>query len=140
MPRLAIDPNILTIEQEVASAICARDAEGANLDPDIAKHFTVIIRKQYIPAESEAVIICAALLETGHLGLQAGIPTVQHILGLDTRDKRLEFFREYVHEPPLTSLTMTECSRAKIKINIKQVLTSPRGGRHPTPTPQCGCL
>ena len=99
MPRLAIDPNILTIEQEVASAICARDVEGANLDPDIAKHFTVVIRKQYMPAESEAVIICAALLETGHLGLQAGTSTVQHILGLDTQDKRLEFFREYVHDP-----------------------------------------
>jgi siderophore synthetase component len=98
VPRLAIDPGILTIEQEVASAICARDAEGANLDPDIVKHFTVVIRKQYTPAESEAVIICAALLETGHPGLQAGIPTVQHILGLDTQDKRLEFFREYVHD------------------------------------------
>ena len=97
MPRLAIDPEILTIEQEVASAICARDAEGANLDPDIVKHFTVIIRKQYIPVESEVVIICAALLETGLSGLQAGIPTVQHILGLDTPDKRLEFFQEYVH-------------------------------------------
>lgn len=97
MPKLSIDPGILTIEEEVASAICARDAEGAILDPDIAKHFTVVIRKQYLPAaESEAVIICAALLETGHSGLSTGIPVVQHILGLDSQEKRLVFFREYV--------------------------------------------
>jgi siderophore synthetase component len=100
VPKLAIDPDILTIEQEVASAICTRDAEGVSLDSDIAKHFTVVIRKQYLPAESESVIICAALLETGHLGLQAGIPVVQHILGLDTQEKRLVFFREYVHSLP----------------------------------------
>ncbi|KAH9957404.1 hypothetical protein BC827DRAFT_1371238 [Russula dissimulans] len=95
VPKLAIDPSILSIEQEVASAICARDAEGADLDPDIAKHLTVIIRKLYVPDESEAVIICAALLETGHSGLPAGVPLVQHIFGLDTKSKRLEFFHEY---------------------------------------------
>jgi hypothetical protein len=61
VPKLAIDPNILLIEQEVAGANCARDAEGANLDPDG-------------PDESETIIICAALLETGHAGLPAGIP------------------------------------------------------------------
>jgi len=93
-PKLAIDPFIFSIEQEVASAICARDAEGTDLDPDIVKHLTVIIRKQYVPDESEAVIICAALLETGHSGLPAGVPVVQHIFGLDTKEKRLEFFHE----------------------------------------------
>lgn len=97
---MAIDPGILKIEQEVASAICARDAEGASLDPDIAKHFTIVIRKQYHPDESEAVIMCAALVETGHMDLPAGIPVVQHILGLDTQEKRLAFFREYVSYAP----------------------------------------
>ena len=92
VPKLAIDPGILTIEHEVASAICAKDAEGGDLDPDIAKHFTVVIRKRYIPDESEAVIICAALLETGHSGLPAGIPVVQHIMGLDSHEKRFMFF------------------------------------------------
>jgi siderophore synthetase component len=96
VPKLAIDPSILSIEQEVASANCARDAEGANLDPDIAKHLTVVIRKLYIPDESEAIIICAALLETGHAGLPAGIPIVQHIMGLDSQEKRFMFFHEYV--------------------------------------------
>jgi hypothetical protein len=94
VPKLAIDPRILSIEQEVASAICARDDDGVDLNPDIAKHFTVVIRKRYIPDESEAIIICAALLETGHTGLPAGIPVVQHIMGLDSQEKRFLFFYE----------------------------------------------
>lgn len=94
IPKLAINPRILSIEREVASAICARDAEGVDLNPDIAKHFTVVIRKRYIPDESEAIIICAALLETGHSGLPAGIPVVQHIMGLDSQEKRFMFFYE----------------------------------------------
>ena len=94
VPKLAIDTGILSIEQEVASAICARDAEGVRLDPDIAAHFTAVIRKLYIPDESEAIIVCAALLETGHSGLPAGIPIVQHIMGLDSQEKRFMFFNE----------------------------------------------
>lgn len=96
VPRLSIDPRILTIEQETASAVCSRDTEGVSIDPDVAKHFTVIIRKQYAPAEGEAVIICAALLETGHSDLPAGIPVVQHVMCLDTPEKRLRFFDESV--------------------------------------------
>lgn len=95
VPKLAIDPSILSIEKEVASVNCARDAEGANLDPDIAKHLTVVIRNRYIPEdESEAIIICAALLETGHAGLPAGISIVQHVMGLDSQEKRFTFFHE----------------------------------------------
>ena len=94
VPKLAIDTGILLIEPEVASVICARDAEGINLDPDTAAHLTAVIRKRYIPDESEAVIICAALLETGHSDLPAGIPIVQHIMGLDSQEKRFKFFNE----------------------------------------------
>ncbi|KAH9177423.1 hypothetical protein EDB89DRAFT_2218461 [Lactarius sanguifluus] len=95
VPKLAIDPRILTIEQEIASVVCSRDAKGVSLDPDIAKHFTVVIRKQYLPVEDEAVIICAALLETGHSGLPAGVPVVQQVMRLDAPEKRLRFFDEY---------------------------------------------
>ncbi|KAH9068482.1 hypothetical protein EDB83DRAFT_2222676 [Lactarius deliciosus] len=95
VPKLAIDSRILTIEQEIASVVCSRDAKGVSLDPDVAKHFTVVIRKQYSPAEDEAVIICAALLETGHSGLPAGVPVVQHVMRLDAPEKRLRFFDEY---------------------------------------------
>ena len=94
VPKLAIDTGILTIEPEVASAICVRDGEGVNLDPGIAAHLTAVTRKLYIPDESETVIICAALLETGHSGLPAGIPVVQHIMGLDSQKKRFMFFNE----------------------------------------------
>jgi hypothetical protein len=94
VPQLSIDPRIFSIEPEIASAICSRDAKGDDLDPDIAKHFTAMIRKQYLPDETEAVIMCAALLETGHSSLPAGIPVVQHVMRLDTPDKRLTFFRE----------------------------------------------
>jgi len=94
VPELAINPSILLIEQEVASANCTRDTEGVDLDPDIAKHLTVVIRERYIPDESEAIIICAALLETGHAGLPAGIPVVQHIMDLDSQEKRFMFFHE----------------------------------------------
>jgi hypothetical protein len=94
VPKLAIDTGILSVEQEVASAICARDTEGVRLDPAIGAHFTAVIRKRYIPDESEAIIVCAALLETGHSGLPAGIPIVQHIMGLDSQEKRFMFFNE----------------------------------------------
>jgi len=96
IPKLAIDPHILTIEQEIASVVCSRDPKGVSLDPDVAKHFTVVIRKQYPPVEDEAVIICAALLETGHSGLPAGIPVVEHLVCLDAPEKRLRFFDELV--------------------------------------------
>ncbi|KAI0303605.1 IucC family-domain-containing protein [Multifurca ochricompacta] len=79
----------------IASAICSRDATGVSLDPDVAKHFTVVIRKQYLPDDTEAVIMCAALLETGHSGLPPGTPIVQHVMGLDSRTKRLAFFDQY---------------------------------------------
>jgi len=92
IPKLAIDPLILTIEQEIASVVCSRDADGTSLDPDVAMHFTAIIRKQYPPAVDEAVIICAALLETGHSGLPAGVSVVEHVICLDTPEKRLGFF------------------------------------------------
>ncbi|KAH9063923.1 hypothetical protein EDB87DRAFT_1701063 [Lactarius vividus] len=95
VPKLAIDSRILTIEQEIASAVCSRDAKGVSLDLDVAKHFTVVIRKQHSPVEDEAIIICAALLETGHSGLPAGVPVVQHVMRLDAPEKRLRFFDEY---------------------------------------------
>ncbi|KAI0043239.1 hypothetical protein FA95DRAFT_1498871 [Auriscalpium vulgare] len=95
VPKLAIDPRILHIERETASAIVVRDAEGELLDPDVSKHFTAVFREQYSVQEGEAVVVCAALLEWGHPGVPTGIPLVQHILGLDTERKRIAFFDEY---------------------------------------------
>ncbi|KAI0267697.1 IucC family-domain-containing protein [Gloeopeniophorella convolvens] len=95
VPKLAIDPQVLCIEQETASAICVRNGQGVALDPDIAKHLTAVIRKQFVPEDDEAVVMCAALLEAGHSDLPGGIPVVEHVMGLDTQEKRLAFFDEY---------------------------------------------
>jgi hypothetical protein len=85
LPKLSMDPLILKIENEPASAVY----RGA--PPDVVKHLTAIFRDQYEPRPGEAVIVCAALLETGHEGLPAGVSAVEHVFGLDTREKRYSF-------------------------------------------------
>lgn len=66
------------------------------LDPDIAKHFTAVIREQYRPIEEEVVIVVAALLETDHANVPVGISALQHIIGLDTEQKREAFLDQCV--------------------------------------------
>ncbi|KAA1467571.1 hypothetical protein DENSPDRAFT_769364 [Dentipellis sp. KUC8613] len=95
LPKLSIDPTILHIEREVASAVYTRDPSGNTVDPDIAKHFTAVMRQQYVPGEDEAVIICAALMEWGHKGVASGVPLVVHLFDLNTEEKRKAFFDEY---------------------------------------------
>jgi len=55
------------------------------------KHFTVVIREQYEPAEKEAVIVTAALLEMDLAGLAPGVSVVQHVFELDSEAKREAF-------------------------------------------------
>lgn len=85
IPKLRINPQILSVECEPASAVYA------NVDPDIAKHFTAIIRNQFQPSSGENVIVVAALLESGHANIPAGICALQHAFQLDTDTKRVEF-------------------------------------------------
>ncbi|TFY68539.1 hypothetical protein EVG20_g3525 [Dentipellis fragilis] len=99
LPNLTIDPTILHIEREVASAVYTRDPSGSPVDPDVAKHFTAVMRKQYVPEEDEAVIICAALMEWGHEGVASGVPLVVHLFDLNTEEKRKAFFDEYARAP-----------------------------------------
>ncbi|KAI0058643.1 hypothetical protein BV25DRAFT_1829878 [Artomyces pyxidatus] len=94
IPKLAIDTRILYVEREVGSAVYARDATGADVDPEVAKHFTAVLRVPYMPEEDEAVVVCAALLEWGHRDVPLGVPVIQHVLG-DTEDKKIVFFDEY---------------------------------------------
>jgi siderophore synthetase component len=96
LPKLAIDPKILYVEREIATAACLRDEKGAPVDQDIAKHFTAVLRQPYVAQDDEAVILAAALGETGYADLSLGVPAVQHLLGLNTYQKRLSFFDEYV--------------------------------------------
>jgi len=55
------------------------------------KHFTVVIREQYEPAQGEAVIVTAALLEMDLAGLPPGLSVVQHVFELDSETKREAF-------------------------------------------------
>ncbi|VDC02812.1 unnamed protein product [Peniophora sp. CBMAI 1063] len=95
VPKLAVDPEVLYIERETGSAVCMRDMDGNTVDEDIAKHFTAVLRDPYVPKEDEAVVLVAALGETGHANSPAGVSAAQQILGLDTREKRVSFFDEY---------------------------------------------
>jgi len=89
IPKLAIDPEILHIETERQSAVYRDD------DPELVKHFTAVIRDEYIPKEGETVIVVAALLETGHRNVPAGKPAVEHLFKLDTQGKRVAFLDQY---------------------------------------------
>ena len=85
IPKLTFDRELLTIEEEPASAVYR------SADPDISKHLAVILRAEYQPHSNETVIMCAALVEMDHLGSPPGIAAVQHILQLDSQAKRVRF-------------------------------------------------
>ncbi|KAJ3840591.1 IucC family-domain-containing protein [Lentinula raphanica] len=90
IPRLSIDRNLLTVECEPASAVYR------GVEPDVAKHFTAILRNFYQPASGENVIVCAALLESGHTGTPKGVSAVEHAFGLDTFEKKSQFLDHYL--------------------------------------------
>jgi hypothetical protein len=90
VPRLAIDSNIFAIELETSTAVYSSE------DKDLAKHLTVIVRENYPREEGEVIIVVACLLESDLAGMPPGIPVVQHILGLDTEEKRVDFLDSYV--------------------------------------------
>jgi hypothetical protein len=97
VPKLAIDPKILSIETEPASAVYC------GVEPSMAKHFTAIIRNEFVPAPGENIIVCAALLEMGHAGVPAGVSAVEHAFGLDTEAKRTTFLDKSVFLPRVFS-------------------------------------
>lgn len=89
VPKLVINPDILKVELEPASAVYRGD-------PDTVKHLTAVLREEYHPREGECLIVCAALLEMGHEGLQPGVSAIEHILNLDTPDKKAAFLDRYI--------------------------------------------
>ena len=92
VPKLTIDRSILHVERETSSAVCMRTSSGDAIDHDTVKHLTAVFREQFVPAPGEAVILCAALAESGHRNVQPGVPVIQHILGLGTVEQRMSFF------------------------------------------------
>ncbi|KAG6888931.1 hypothetical protein C0995_004944 [Termitomyces sp. Mi166 len=90
VPKLTIDPHILSISREPASAVYRSD------DPDLAKHFTAILREEIEPEEGHALIVSAALLEMGHAGQPGGTSAVESTFRLDTYEKRAKFLDRYI--------------------------------------------
>ncbi|KAJ6630970.1 IucC family-domain-containing protein [Mycena sp. CBHHK59/15] len=90
LPKLTVNPKIFAVETEPASAVYS------GVEPALAKHFTAVIRDEYIPAAGENIIVCAALLEMGHAGVPPGVSAVEHVFGLDTEAKRAAFLNSYI--------------------------------------------
>lgn len=90
VPRLSINPEILTVDLEPHSAVYRGVA------PEVAKHFSVVLREEYQPKVGETLIVCAALLEMGHAGAPPGVAAVQYVFGLDTEEKRAKFLERHV--------------------------------------------
>jgi len=67
----------------------------AHPDGDIAKHCASIIREAHENTgedRGECIIVCTALVESGHSGVDGHPPAVVRIFGLDTEEKRMEWF------------------------------------------------
>lgn len=89
VPKLAINPDILAVELETSSAVYRTS------DPELAKHFTAVIREEYQVSDGQALIVCAALLETGHENTPLGVSAVEHVFRLDIEAKRASFLDRY---------------------------------------------
>ena len=85
VPKLSYPRDILTVELEPHSVVFRHE------DPEVQKHFTAVIRQEYQASPDEAVIVCAALLETGHSNSGPGVSAVEHAFGLNTDAKRVKF-------------------------------------------------
>ncbi|KAJ6570144.1 IucC family-domain-containing protein [Mycena vulgaris] len=90
VPKLTVDPKIFSVVMEPASAIYN------GVDSSVRKHFTAIVRDEYLPAPGENIIVVAALLEMGHANVPAGVSAVEHVFGLDTEAKRAAFLDNYL--------------------------------------------
>ncbi|KAK7032831.1 C2 domain-containing protein [Favolaschia claudopus] len=90
VPKLKMDRNLLAVETEPASAVY----DG--VEPSLRKHFTAIFRDEFVPLPGQNIIVVAALLEMGHAGVPAGVSAMEHVFGLDTKAKRIEFLDKYL--------------------------------------------
>ncbi len=88
VPALRMDHNIVTVAKELASIV------HSNSDGEIAKHCGAIIRECHEDSSEERgerLIVCTALVESGHAGTDGHTPSVVRIFELNTRRKRLEW-------------------------------------------------
>ncbi|CAM0142647.1 unnamed protein product [Umbelopsis sp. WA50703] len=92
VPRLTINKQVLQIERELASA-CYKHA-----DFDVAKHCSCVIRDSFesrCEANGETVVVCAALVEKCQ-NPNSNVSLVEHVWGLDTEEKKIEFLDRYI--------------------------------------------
>ncbi|KIK10167.1 hypothetical protein K443DRAFT_141341 [Laccaria amethystina LaAM-08-1] len=93
VPVLALDPNVVTVAKELASVV------HGHADGEIAKHCSAIIRESpesTSEERQERLIVCTALVESGHAGVDGHLPSVIRVFGLDNDDKRAFWFKKFV--------------------------------------------
>ncbi|KAF5371849.1 hypothetical protein D9615_009540 [Tricholomella constricta] len=93
VPALSMDPNIVTVAKELASVV------HAHADGEIAKHCAAIIREAHentSEERGERLIVCTALVESGHSGEGGELPAVVRVFELDTEEKRIQWLSKFV--------------------------------------------
>ena len=95
-----MNPDILHVELESSGAF------HLTPNPEVASHFTAIVREKYTIPKGQSLIVVAALLDTGHADLPHGVSVVEKVFDLNSDDKKDAFLDRYV-------ITFV-CSRGKI--------------------------
>ncbi|KAF8071691.1 IucC family-domain-containing protein [Lyophyllum atratum] len=93
VPALHMDPKIVTVAKELASVV------HSHPDGEIAKHCSAIIREAHentSEERGERLIVCTALVESGHSGEGGELPAVVRVFGLDTEEKRIQWLSKFV--------------------------------------------
>ncbi|KAG6830045.1 hypothetical protein H0H92_002463 [Tricholoma furcatifolium] len=93
VPALAMDLKIVTVAKELASVI------HKHPDGEIAKHCSAIVREAHENTSEERrerLIVCTALVESGHGGEGGDIPAVIRVFELTTEDARIEWLSKFV--------------------------------------------
>jgi hypothetical protein len=88
----------MTVAKELASVV------HAHPDGEIAKHCAAIIREAHENTSEdrgERLIVCTALVESGHSGEDGHLPAVVRVFELNTEEKRIEWFTKSVNFRPL---------------------------------------
>ena len=92
VPHLKLDPNVVIVANELASVI------HTHPDPKVAEHCAAIVREAHennSEERGERVIVCSALVESGHAGEGGHLPAVIRIFQLDTEEKRRDWLDRF---------------------------------------------
>ncbi|KAG6857212.1 hypothetical protein H0H87_007631 [Tephrocybe sp. NHM501043] len=93
VPALLMDPKIVTVAKELASVV------HTHPDGEIAKHCATIIREAHenvSEERGERLIVCTALVESGHSGEGGEVPAVVRVFELYTEERRIEWLSKCV--------------------------------------------